>query len=157
MKLFTHLFCACLALTFSCHVYADQTQFKKYSKARKLVWSELYPHGGWTLYCGVRFEDKTDLNVEHLYPVSWIAQHLGCGTRKNCQQTNERFNRIEADLHNLYPAGADINRARSNHRFAMIAGELQEFESCDFERDKNAKTAEPRPIARGNAARAIFT
>ncbi len=63
---------------------------------------------------------------------------------------------MEADLHNLYPSRADINRARSNFRFGMIEGEDREFGECDFERDKGDKIAEPRPITRGNIARAIF-
>ncbi len=63
---------------------------------------------------------------------------------------------MEADLHNLYPSRADINRARSNFRFGMIEGEIRKLGECDFERDGSAKIAEPRPITRGNIARAIF-
>ena len=120
------------------------------------MWGRLYTDGGFTFYCGEEFEDKTDLNVEHIYPASWMAAFLGCGTRKQCRKTSERFNRMEADLHNLYPSRADINRARSNYRFAIIEGEEREFGECDFERDRSDKIAEPRPITRGNIARAIF-
>ncbi len=49
---------------------ADQTQIPNYRKARELHWTHLYPHGGFTLYCGQEFEDRTDLNVEHIYPAS---------------------------------------------------------------------------------------
>ncbi len=135
---------------------ADQTQVRNYRTARVLFWGRVYPEGGFTFYCGEMFEDKTDLNVEHIYPASWMAAFLGCGTRKECRKTNERFNRMEADLHNLYPSRADINRARSNFRFGMIEGEEREFGECDFERDRSDKIAEPRPITRGNIARAIF-
>ena len=137
--------------------YADQTQIPSYETARRIFWSELYPDGGWTLYCGARFNGRArSLNVEHVYPASWMAEHLGCGSRRQCRETSERFNRMEADLHNLYPALATINRARSNYRFGDIPGEAREFGDCDFERDRNARLAEPRPIARGNVARAIF-
>jgi len=63
---------------------------------------------------------------------------------------------MEADLHNLYPALASINRARSNYVFGEIPGEPREFGDCDFERDRDRRVAEPRPIAHGNVARAIF-
>lgn len=85
-----------------------------------------------------------------------MASFLNCGTRAQCRETSERFNRMEADLHNLYPARLDINRARSNFLFVMIEGEPREFGECDFERDTGLRIAEPRPIARGNVARAIF-
>ncbi len=150
------LACICLSSLLVSPALADQTQIPKYRKARELHWEKLYPHGGLTFYCGVPFENKTGLNVEHIYPASWMATFLGCGTREQCQATSERFNRMEADMHNLYPARADINRARSNFLFGIIQGEEREFADCDFERDKSAKVAEPRPIARGNAARAIF-
>ncbi len=135
---------------------ADQTQVRNYRTARVLFWGRVYPEGGFTFYCGEPFEDKTDLNVEHIYPASWMAAFLGCGSRKECRKTSQRFNRMEADLYNLYPARADINRARSNFRFGMIEGEEREFGECDFERDKSDKIVEPRPITRGNIARAIF-
>jgi len=145
-----------LTLLLTSPTLADQTQVRDYNTARRLVWGRLYTDGGFTFYCGEPFEGKTGLNVEHIYPASWMAAFLGCGTRKQCRKTSERFNRMEADLHNLYPARADINRARSNYRFAIIEGEEREFGECDFERDKSDKIAEPRPITRGNIARAIF-
>ncbi len=146
----------CLSLFFVSPVLADQTQIRNYDKARRLHWQKLYPHGGFTFYCGDPFEDKTGLNVEHIYAASWMVPLLGCGTREQCQETSERFNRMEADMHNLYPARADINRARSNYLFAIIEGEDREYGECDFERDTTDRVAEPRPIARGNVARAIF-
>ncbi len=145
-----------LTLLLASPTLADQTQIRNYRTARVVFWDRVYNEGGFTFYCGEEFEDKTDLNVEHIYPASWMAAFLGCGSRKQCHQTSERFNRMEADLHNLYPSRADINRARSNYRFAIIEGEEREFGECDFERDKSDKIAEPRPITRGNIARAIF-
>ena len=131
---------------------SDQTEIPNYRRARDLHWEMLYPQGGWTLYCGERFETRIGLNVEHIYPASWMADFLGCGTRRQCRQNSERFNHMEADLHNLYASRADINRARSNYLFAMIEGEDREFGVCDFERDTSSRVAEPRPIARGNVA-----
>ena len=149
-------FALCLAIS-AYPSFADQTQIPDYREAREIFWQKLYPSGGWTLYCGERFEGRSrELNVEHIYPASWMAKHLGCGSRRECQRTRERFNRMEADLHNLYPALASINRARSNYLFGEIPGEPRELGDCDFERDRDRRVAEPRPIARGNVARAIF-
>jgi deoxyribonuclease-1 len=145
-----------LALLPAISTLADQTQVRNYRAARVLFWGRVYPEGGFTFYCGDQFEDKTDLNVEHIYPASWMAAFLACGSRKECRKTSERFNRMEADLHNLYPARPDVNQARSNYRFAIIEGEDWEFERCNFEVDKDNRLAEPRPITRGNIARAIF-
>lgn len=139
--------------------YGDQTVIPDYDTARdRFFYDQLYANGGWTLYCGVRFEDRTSLNVEHVYAASWMKETAGCAgqSREECRQNSERFNRMEADLHNLYPSLATINRARSNHLFGMIDGEAREFGDCDFERDNAADLAEPRPIARGNVARSIF-
>ncbi len=146
------LFCLLLSLA----TLADQTQIPNNREARELHWTELYSNGGWTLYCGERFENRSGLSVEHIYPASWMAEHLGCGSRKQCRRSSERFNYMEADLHNLYPSLVSINQARSNYQFGIIEGEAREFGDCDFERNNSARIAEPRPIARGNVARAIF-
>ena len=146
-------------LLFAAPAVADQTVIPNYRSARDTYfYNQLYPGGGWTLYCGARFEDRTGLNVEHVYPASWMKETAGCAgeSRTRCRQVSERFNRMEADLHNLYPALANINQARSNFLFGMIAGEDRDFGTCDFERDTTARIAEPRPIARGNVARSIF-
>ncbi len=146
----------CLSLLFVFPAFPDQTQIPNYPKARALLWEHVYLSGGWTLYCGERFEERTGLDAEQIYPASWMAGYLGCGTPDHCRQTSERFNRMEADLHNLYAARTDITSARSNYLFGLIEGELREFGECDFERDTSSRFAEPRPIARGNIARSIF-
>lgn len=139
-------------------VQADQSKIADYSKARNIFWEQLYPKG-YTLYCGERFTNKKkansgkDINVEHVFPASWMADAIGCGTRKQCQKTSKRFNLAEADLHNLYPVWSKINSSRNNLEFGIIIDEKHRF-GCDFER--NDKVAEPREIARGNIARSIL-
>ncbi len=145
-----------ISLLLSLSAFADQTQIPDYRTARGFHWTELYPNGGWTLYCGEPFRDRSALSVEHIYPASWMSEYLDCGSRKQCRRSSERFNHMEADMHNLYPALPSINQARSNYQFGIIEGEAREFGECDFERDNSARIAEPRPIARGNVARSIF-
>lgn len=136
----------------------DQEKIRDYETARKIFWSQLYASGGETLYCGDRFApgDHRGLNVEHVFPMSWVARSLGCGRRKECREKSARFNRIEADLHNLYPARHDINDARGSFRFGMIPGEARQFGTCDFEVDERQRVVEPRPASRGEIARAML-
>ena len=137
---------------------ADLRPLENYEEARKVFWSQLYDGGGETLYCGVGFSgnSRRGLNIEHVFPMSWVTRSLGCGRRKECRETSPRFNRIEADLHNLYPARADVNDARSSFRFGEISGERRVFGDCDFEFDARQRSVEPRPASRGEIARAMF-
>jgi deoxyribonuclease-1 len=96
------------------------------------------------------------LNVEHVFPMSWVTSALDCGTRRQCRANNELFNRIEADLHNLYPARQEINEERSSYRYAEIRGEARRFGECDFEVNHEQRQAEPRELSRGEIARAMF-
>lgn len=148
-----------LVAVISAPALAGQTQIPNYNTARdQFFYKKLYPKGGFTLYCGEWFSDKKGLNVEHVYPASWMKETAGCPgmSRAECRASSTSFNFMEADLHNLYPAISFVNQARSNYRFADIPGEKHLYEACDFERDKASKLAEPRPVARGNIARAIF-
>ncbi len=82
---------------------------------------------------------------------------LSCSSRRACQQNVPRFNRMEADLHNLFPSRSGTNRARSKRSFGEVANEPREFgTTCDFEVDTVNDVAEPPPDARGDVARAIF-
>lgn len=149
---------------------ADQTVIKNYNTARSIFWKKVYPDKTTgrpysDLYCGFEFQtrDDVEMQVEHAFPANWFGTELGCGTRKQCQQTSPRFNHIEADLHNLWPAAKPANLERSNHSFAIISGEDWVFEDCDMEKADSTFTGtptgsviEPREIARGNLARSIF-
>ena len=130
----------------------------EYFKILPLFWSQLYGDGGETLYCGKRFSPQTTrgLNVEHVFPMSWAVKALGCRTRDQCRQRSKRFNDIEADMHNLYPAIAEINEARSAMAYGMVLGEARRFGNCDFEVDKLRRRVEPRRAVRGDIARAMF-
>lgn len=129
-----------------------------YETARKIFWKELYSNGGKTLYCGKKLESgyNRGVNIEHVFPASWMAYSLRCGKRKQCRVKSVEFNFIEADLHNLYPSRSEVNKARSNYRFAMIRGEQRSFGQCDFEFDERQRIAEPSPAARGRIARAML-
>lgn len=131
---------------------------ENYREAREVFWDELYPNGGETLYCGERFSAgyQQHINIEHVFPMSWVAWSLNCGERRECRRNSDEFNRIEADLHNLFPSRVDINEARSSHPFGLVKGEKRKFGQCDFEVDYKKRIIEPREAVRGDIARAMF-
>ncbi len=124
-------------------------------------WNELYNNGGWSLYCGFRFDSAIEATdgrtfvIEQIYPVSWMLNFLNCNSRRQCRMDqNSRYTRMEADMHNLYPTWQDVDVARRDTAFGEIEGEDWRYDDCDFER--HLGITEPRPIARGNIARSIF-
>jgi len=88
--------------------------------------------------------------------MGWVMRKLKCGDRKSCRRNSTRFNLIEADLHNLYPARQKINRDRSSYAFGIIKGERREYGKCDFEVDRKKRRVEPREKVRGDIARAVL-
>ncbi len=146
-------------MTVSCSpAQSGQTKIKNYFDALDVFWSELYGDGGETIYCGVSFGSNKgkSINVEHVMPMAWAMNELGCDDRKQCRKISQRFNQIEADLHNLYPSLSDINEERGSHSFGMVRGEKRNFGKCDFEIDYQKRLVEPREVSRGEIARAMF-
>lgn len=141
---------------------SSATAYKKpqgeYFNILPLFWTKVYPNGGETLYCGRRFGSHKgrSINIEHIFPMSWTLKKFGCRDREQCRKISPKFNRVEADMHNLYPAIGKINKARSSYAFGMISGERRSFGHCDFEIDQHKRRVEPRPEVRGNIARAMF-
>ncbi len=133
-----------------------------YRKALGVLWGKVYPAKGKTFYCGYDFDNSkksarnNNINAEHIFPASWMTYDLKCGTRKQCQKNNEQFRIIESDLHNIYPANVQINKARSNYKFANISGEKREFGNCDFEVNRKSRIAEPKDSIKGEIARAML-
>ncbi len=135
-----------------------QSRFETYFDALPIFWDQIYAQGGKTLYCQKKFGPIRGhgINIEHVFPMSWVVRAEGCRSRKLCRNNSKRFNRIEADMHNLYPARTDINTIRSSFPFAEISGERRDFGRCDFEFHPRRRVVEPTPESRGNIARALF-
>ena len=142
--------------------FAETLPVETYDEvAVNIFWNELYTNGGWSLYCGYRFDNAIEQTegrlfvIEQIYPVSWMLKHLDCKSRRQCRlDKKSRFTRMEADMHNLYPVWQETDVARRDTVFGMIEGEYWRYKNCDFERYLGV--TEPRPIARGNIARSIF-
>ena len=158
MKAFL-FFSILLAPLFGTPVFGDQTVIRNFNASKSVFLNDLNPTGGHTLYCNQPFAGHAGLDVEHVYAASWMGLHLGCGTRTQCRNHpahGTRFNHMEAELHNLYPAMAGLYRTRSNNTFGEIPGEARSLLACDFESDNATDVTEPRPGARSDIARAVF-
>ena len=88
--------------------------------------------------------------------MSWVTKELGCGDRDQCRRNNPRFNRIESDMHNMYPARRDLNQQRGAMKYGLIDGERWVEAGCDLEIDRRRRMVEPRPEVRGDIARAML-
>ncbi len=153
------LLAALITLTTATSTHSEeQYKFREYFETLPLFWDVIYAKGGETLYCGKKFGSRRGrgINIEHVFPMAWAMRAEGCRSRKSCRKHSPRFNRIEADMHNLYPARQEINKARSSIPFGIIKGEQRQFGRCDFEVDERQHKVEPKPEARGNIARAMF-
>lgn len=129
--------------------------------AKRFFWRDLYSQGGWSLYCGFRFDGsgKTEtgghVQIQHIVPVNTLIQSAGCKSRQQCRESNnQKFIKMEADLHNLYPVWWEIASTNHETRFGELEGENWRFNQCDYER--RFGVIEPRSIAKGNIARAVL-
>ena len=136
----------------------NNSAIENYADARTVFWKQLYQQGGQTLYCGVHFGTgyHSGINIEHVYPMSWVTKQLQCGDRSECRRNSSRFNQIEADLHNLFPSLKEANTLRSSFAFSEMQGEKKWIQECDFEVDENKRKVEPRDEVRGDIARAML-
>lgn len=135
-----------------------KTTLKDYETARKVFWDKLYHGKVSSFYCGESFSsyERRGYNVEHVFPMSWVASSMKCGKRKQCRKSSSDFNGVEADLHNLFPTRADVNKERSSYAFGVVNGEKRKFGPCDFEVNYRTRLAEPTEQVRGDVARAMF-
>lgn len=122
-----------------------------------VFWRTLYPDGGTGLYCGEAFRPHDRrYNIEHVFPMAWVTRALRCGDRQACRRNDPRFNEIESDMHNMYPARKDLNKSRGSYPYRELRGEDRVEPGCDLEIDHRARAVEPRPAVRGDIARAML-
>ena len=86
---------------------------------------------------------------EHVVPAhafgqsfkEWREGHPDCVTqsgkaykgRKCASKVNIEYRRMEADMHNLFPAIGEVNGDRSNYSMAILPGEPRLYGKCDVE------------------------
>lgn len=128
-----------------------------YLESIPVFWRTLYPQGGVSLYCGEQFQaGDRRYNIEHVFPMAWVTRALRCGSRQQCRRRSARFNQIESDWHNLFPARSDLNQRRGAMAFGLLDGERWVEAGCDLEISERERRVEPRPAVRGDIARAML-
>ncbi|MCH1929605.1 endonuclease EndA [Shewanella sp. A25] len=93
---------------------------------------------------------------EHVVPAWEFGHQLQCwqkGGRKHCADSSTKFNKMEADMHNLVPAIGEVNGDRSNFRFSQWNGKPEQYGQCDMVIDFKNRQAQPAPHTRGKIAR----
>jgi len=112
-------------------------------------------------------ERAARVEVEHVVPASWIGQGRPCWHqrlcvaasgrsfkgRKCCARLDPAYEAAYHDLHNLWPTVGEVNEQRAHYALGLVPGEDRAFGRCDFEVDRGAGVAEPRPEIRGDIAR----
>ena len=142
----------------------------------------IYQTNPYTFYCHIPFDHRgrihlpegsylTDHSIriqwEHIVPVRRFAHEMSCWQqpvcsdkkghpfkgRRCCHLTNQRFQKMEADLHNLVPVLPKINQARSYFEFKEQVTGDQPIPECALQVDKKNRLVSPPPSTRGFIAR----
>ncbi|WP_165967367.1 endonuclease [Luteimonas aestuarii] len=100
---------------------------------------------------------NTRMQWEHVFPKSWVAAAMGCGTRTECLR-DQQYVDAETDLYNLVPGIGSLNATRGDRWLWEIPGEERRYGRCDFERATVAgeTVIEPPDAHKGNVARIIL-
>lgn len=125
-------------------------------------------------HCCLRREEthRAPIEWEHVVPAAafggalpeWRNGHPRCEKhghsfrgRKCARRASERFQRMEGDMHNLFPELGDVNGARSNLPMGTVPvanGHHPELATCGLQ--FGDASVEPRAEVRGEVARAYL-
>lgn len=119
------------------------TTAKHHKRAQRLEWEHVVPAE----------------NFGRFFPV-WRDGDPQCVDREGrsfrgrrcAEKVSPEFRRMQADMHNLFPAIGAVNAARSNYGMGMLPGESPAFGSCSMKIAR--RKAEPPDAAKGVVARA---
>lgn len=99
------------------------------------------------------------IEAEHIMPAWEFGHQLGCwksGKRKQCSAGDEKFQRMEGDLHNLWPAIGEVNGDRSNFGYSQWGTKSGMYGQCPVVIDFKLKRIQPAEFSRGPIARAYL-
>jgi len=138
--------------SFSFSLHAEVTDPSKIIKNH--FWGTLYKNGGETFYCKKTFKRKGPLLSEsYIYSTSWIREHLGCGTNRQCKRESEEYRKIISDLHNIVPAESYFEFKRKNSIFATLDKSVP-IKECGTR--KKLHLLEPADDIKGDIARTLL-
>ena len=134
-----------------------QTHYAGSEDAEHAFWSELYPSGGRTLYCGKSFTAAADgLVAGAVYSIRQMRSALACTTTNQCAIKTPDYLFMIGDLHNLYPTLGWVEAARQNGQLTMVdepRPKMLDTDGCVLK--SGFKSLEPQDHAKGNVARAL--
>jgi deoxyribonuclease-1 len=153
------LICLTTLSTANCALAGGQSQLKDpKASTGTLFWSELYPTGGSSLYCGKDFsQNHKSLMASLVYSSKQIKSALRCTSDQQCLESNPQYLYMLSDLHNLYPELTRVELARRGAQFGKLDRVAKsEFDDIGCSFKASYQIVEPRDEAKGNVARAIF-
>lgn len=122
------------------------------------VFWKVYPSGGTSLYCAERFDNAGNgkLVASPAFNTKQIKSALRCLTETQCTVKTPRYPFMRSDLHNLFPASADIEENRRNAVFGehQAGGRKPNDLGCGTRATYHV--IETRDGAKGDIARAMF-
>ena len=108
------------------------------------------------------------VEIEHIVAADMFGHNLVCWQknvcghhgksykgRKCCEKMDDRFQKMESELYNLWPAVGLVNIARSNYSYGVV-NSTEKFYGCNFKINKASKEVEPANKAKGIVARATL-
>jgi len=144
-----------LALSSTALAGGQNKLFDAKDAIRNSFWKQLYFAGGEALWCRTKFVDPgVRITADAIYQAPWIKDAVGCTTREQCD-ANKDYQRMTADLHNLFPAEKRVQLDRRNILFDKVSNSdpLPEA-SCAYK--IFGGQMEPNNSIKGEVARAIL-
>ncbi len=149
------LLALCLLMPLAAQAGGQNKLFDAKDAVRNSFWKELYFAGGEALWCKTKFVDAgARVTADSIYQVPWIKDAVGCTTREQCE-SNKEFQRITADLHNMYPAEKRVQLDRRNILFDKVSNSDPLPEKTCVYRMFGGQM-EPNNEIKGEVARAIL-
>ncbi len=167
-----------LLLCFPSH--SETTAFTEktlsFAKAKRLL-ADIYEDNQTTFYCGCNYSKQgkklipdlpscgyqvrkqikraSRIEWEHVVPAWNFGHQMQCwqkGGRKACKR-DEKFKKMEGDMHNLVPSIGEVNGDRSNYRFSDWNGSPTQYGQCDIIVDFKGRKVQPPMQSKGQIAR----
>lgn len=149
----------CLATCLSLPALANgQQQITDSDLASAILWRDVYPIGGISLFCALPFNGAgSEFTATPIYSTRQLKSALRCVTDRQCSIMNPNFPYMASDLHNLYPALKRVDEVLRNATFGELDDNVpSKLADIDCNLQARFKRVEPRDEAKGNVARAIF-
>ena len=151
-------FTKALATAASALIFSTLLSASAYADYKSLIkdtfWGKIYKDGGKTFFCNKSFSKKTALlAASHIYPSQQVRDHLQCGTKRQCLRSDDRYNRIISDLHNIVPADSYFEFKRKGAKFGRL-DESIEANNCGIR--KKLHILDPPDEIKGDIARILF-